>query len=60
MANLLAVGKYQMVYPEVFASKSFQVLIPKDKFTPGNQDRMALYGYIMGQGGVTESRNQCF
>ena len=49
-----AVGKYQMVYPEVFASKAG--LDPaKDKFTPGNQDRMALYGYIMGQGGVTEA-----
>ena len=43
-----------MVYPEVFAKKAG--LDPaKDKFTPGNQDRMALYGYIMGQGGVTEA-----
>ena len=49
-----AVGKYQMVYPENFAAKAG--LDPaKDKFTPGNQDRMALYGYIMGQGGVTEA-----
>ena len=33
------VGKYQMVYPEVFIKKS-EGLDPKDKFTPGNQDRM--------------------
>ena len=49
-----AVGKYQMIYPETFAAKAG--LNPaKDKFTPGNQDKMALFGYIMGQGGVTEA-----
>ena len=49
-----AVGKYQMTYPETFA-KHAGLDPAKDKFTPGNQDRMALYGYIMKQGGVTDA-----
>jgi muramidase (phage lysozyme) len=49
-----AVGKYQMTYPETYAKKAG--LDPAvDKFTPENQDKMAMYGYIMGQGGVTEA-----
>jgi len=49
-----AVGKYQMIEPETYAAKAG--LNPAvDKFTPENQDKMALYGYIMGQGGVTEA-----
>jgi len=49
-----AVGKYQMVKPETYAAAAG--LNPAvDKFTPENQDKMALYGYIMGQGKVTEA-----
>lgn len=49
-----AVGKYQMIEPETYAKKAG--LDPAvDKFTPENQDKMAVYGYIMGQGGVTEA-----
>ena len=49
-----AVGKYQMIEPETYAKKAG--LDPAvDKFTPENQDKMAMYGYIMGQGGVTEA-----
>ena len=49
-----AVGKYQMIEPETYAAKAG--LNPAvDKFTPENQDKMALYGYIMDQGGVTEA-----
>ena len=49
-----AVGKYQMTHPETYAAKAG--LNPAvDKFTPENQDKMALYGYIMDQGGVTEA-----
>ena len=49
-----AVGKYQMTYPETYAEKA-GLDINVDKFTPENQDKMALYGYIMTQGGVTEA-----
>ena len=49
-----AVGKYQMTYPETFAAAAG--LDPAvDKFTPANQDKMALYGYVMKQGGVTQA-----
>ena len=49
-----AVGKYQMTYPETYAAHA-GLDINVDKFTPENQDKMALYGYIMTQGGVTEA-----
>lgn len=49
-----AVGKYQMIRPETYAAAAG--LNPAvDKFTPENQDKMAIYGYIMGQGKVTEA-----
>ena len=49
-----AVGKYQMVEPELYASAAG--LDPAvDKFTPENQDKLFLYGYIMKQAGVTEA-----
>jgi muramidase (phage lysozyme) len=49
-----AVGKYQMTHPETYAAKAG--LDPAvDKFTPENQDKIFLYGYVMTQGGVTEA-----
>jgi hypothetical protein len=49
-----AVGKYQMTYPETYARAAG--LDPAvDKFTPENQDKLFLYGYIMKQAGVTEA-----
>ncbi len=49
-----AVGKYQMTYPETYA-KAAGLNPAVDKFTPENQDKLFLYGYIMGQAGVTEA-----
>ena len=49
-----AVGKYQMTYPETYAAAAG--LDPAvDKFTPENQDKLFLYGYVMKQAGVTEA-----
>ena len=43
-----AVGAYQMMKPELFAARAG--LNPaKDKFTPENQDKMAIVGYMQGQ-----------
>lgn len=48
-----AVGKYQILYPEVAAVKAG--LDPAvDKFTPENQDKMAIVKFIMGQAGLTQ------
>ena len=49
-----AVGKYQMTYPETYA-KAAGLNPAVDKFTPENQDKLFLYGYIMKQAGVTEA-----
>ena len=49
-----AVGKYQMTYPETYA-KAAGLDPAVDKFTPENQDKLFLYGYIMKQAGVTEA-----
>ena len=47
-----AVGKYQMTKPETYATVAG--LDPAvDKFTPENQDKLFLYGYVMKQAGVT-------
>ena len=47
-----AVGKYQMIKPEAYATVAG--LDPAvDKFTPENQDKLFLYGYVMKQAGVT-------
>jgi muramidase (phage lysozyme) len=49
-----AVGKYQMIEPELYAAAAG--LNPAvDKFTPENQDKIFLYGYVMKQAGVTEA-----
>jgi len=49
-----AVGKYQMVKPETYA-KAAGLNPAVDKFTPENQDKLFLYGYIMKEAGVTEA-----
>jgi hypothetical protein len=49
-----AVGKYQMTHPETYA-KAAGLNPAVDKFTPENQDKLFLYGYIMKQAGVTEA-----
>ena len=46
-----AVGAYQMMQPEVFASAAG--LTGDSKFTPENQDKMAIAGYMMGQAGMS-------
>jgi muramidase (phage lysozyme) len=49
-----AVGKYQMITPEIYAAVAG--LNPAvDKFTPENQDKLFLYGYVMKEAGVTEA-----
>ena len=49
-----AVGKYQMITPEIYAAAAG--LNPAvDKFTPENQDKLFLYGYVMKQAGLTEA-----
>ena len=49
-----AVGKYQMIMPEIYAAVAG--LNPAvDKFTPENQDKLFLYGYVMKEAGVTEA-----
>ena len=47
-----AVGKYQMIRPEIYA-KAAGLNPSRDKFTPENQDKLFLYGYVMKQAGVT-------
>ena len=48
-----AVGKYQILFPEVAAVKAgFDPAV--DKFTPENQDKMAIVKFIMGQAGLTQ------
>ncbi len=47
-----AVGKYQMTYPETYA-KAAGLNPAVDKFTPENQDKMAIAGYMMGQAGMS-------
>ena len=42
-----AVGAYQMMEPEAFAAAAG--LTGDSKFTPENQDKMAIAGYMMGQ-----------
>lgn len=49
-----AVGAYQMMKPEAFAARAG--LNPAtDKFTPENQDKMAIAGYMMGQAGMSQA-----
>ena len=49
-----AVGAYQMMKPEAFAARAG--LNPAtDKFTPENQDKMAIAGYMMGQAGMSKA-----
>ena len=49
-----AVGAYQMMKPEAFAARAG--LNPEtDKFTPENQDKMAIAGYMMGQAGMSQA-----
>jgi len=49
-----AVGAYQMMKPEAFATRAG--LNPaKDKFTPENQDKMAIVGYMQGQAGMSRA-----
>jgi lysozyme len=48
-----AVGAYQMMKPEAFASAAG--LSGKSLFTPENQDKMAIAGYMMGQAGMTQA-----
>ena len=49
-----AVGAYQMIKPEAFAAKAG--LDPATaKFTPENQDLMAIAGYMKGQAGMTQA-----
>jgi len=49
-----AVGAYQMMKPEAFAGRAG--LNPAtDKFTPENQDKMAIAGYMMGQAGMSQA-----
>ena len=48
-----AVGAYQMMTPEAFA---FAAGLSGDSlFTPANQDKMAIAGYMMGQSGMSQS-----
>ena len=50
-----AVGAYQMMKPEVFAAKAG--LDPATaKFTPENQDKLAIAGYLKGQAGLTDAQ----
>ena len=51
-----AVGKYQILKPEVAAVKA--MLDPAvDKFTPENQDKMDfIVKFIMGQDGLTQKK----
>ena len=50
-----AVGAYQMMEPEVFAAKAN--LDPATaKFTPENQDKLAIAGYLKGQAGLTDAQ----
>ncbi len=46
-----AVGAYQMMKPEAFAAAAG--LSGDSKFTPENQDKMAIAGYMMGQAGMS-------
>ena len=46
-----AVGAYQMMTPEAFAAAAG--LSGDSKFTPENQDKMAIAGYMMGQAGMS-------
>ena len=46
-----AVGAYQMMKPEAFAAAAG--LTGDSKFTPENQDKMAIAGYMMGQAGMS-------
>ena len=48
-----AVGAYQMVKPETFAAKAG--LSGNSLFSPENQDKMAIAGYMMGQAGMTQA-----
>lgn len=48
-----AVGAYQMMKPEAFASAAG--LSGKSLFTPENQDKMAIAGYMMGQAKMTQA-----
>ena len=48
-----AVGAYQMMTPEVFASAAG--LSGDSLFTPANQDKMAIAGYMMGQAGMSQA-----
>ena len=46
-----AVGAYQMMKPDAFAAAAG--LSGDSKFTPENQDKMAIAGYMMGQAGMS-------
>jgi muramidase (phage lysozyme) len=49
-----AVGKYQMIEPETYAAAAG--LNPAvDKFTPANQDKLFLFGYVMKQANISEA-----
>ena len=48
-----AVGAYQMMKPEAFAAKAG--LSGNSLFSPENQDKMAIAGYMMGQAGMTQA-----
>ena len=49
-----AVGAYQMMTPEVFARKA-GIDPATAKFTPENQDKMAIVGYMMGQAKMSQA-----
>ena len=49
-----AVGKYQMITPEV-AAKTAGLDPSKALFSPENQDKMAIAQYIKGQAGMTDA-----
>lgn len=49
-----AVGAYQMMKPEVFARKA-GIDPATAKFTPENQDKMAIVGYMMGQAKMSQA-----
>ena len=49
-----AVGAYQMMTPEVFARKA-GIDPATAKFTPENQDKMAVVGYMMGQAKMSQA-----
>ena len=50
-----AVGKYQIIYPEVAAVKA--MLDPAvDKFTPENQDKMDYCEIYYGTNGLTQKK----